>query len=374
MAWQSSWSREEKPMRTEGKIEFYPLKFKSLPKEKVWGGSRIAARFDRGLPADRPIGEVWLVWDQLPVSNGPLQGRTLAELVRRYPVSLLGSQAHLEQDPAFPLLIKILDANDTLSVQVHPDDRYAQEHEGEPFGKAEVWLVLDAEPDARLIHGVRRPLTRAAARRAIEGGTLEDELEYVRVSPGDVIMVAPGTIHALGGGLLLYELQQSSDLTYRLYDWDRRDPNRPLHIDKSLDVARLDPFTKHTVTPVEVPEAGGTRVILCACERFAAELLRVRAAILERPAGASFHVLTALGGEGLVRYGVREPMLVRMGPGESVLVPASLEEYEIQAGPGGKPFEVVKAFVPHDLERFAGSLRERGISDEAIQQLEGEPG
>ncbi|NIV36637.1 MAG: mannose-6-phosphate isomerase [Anaerolineae bacterium] len=361
-------------MPTEEKVELYPLKFKSLPKEKVWGGSRIAARFDRGVPAGRPIGEAWLVWDQLAVSNGPFQGRTLAELVRSYPVSLLGSQAHPGQDHAFPLLIKILDANDTLSVQVHPDDLYAQEHEGEPFGKAEVWMVLDAEPEACLIHGVKRPLTRTAARRAIEHGTLEDELEYVKVSPGDVIMVAPGTIHALGGGILLYELQQSSDLTYRLYDWDRRDPNRPLHIEKSLEVARLDPFSTHKITPVEIQEAGGTRFVLCACQRFAAELLRVRSAIAERPEGECFHVLTALGGEGQVRYGAREPMEVRLEPGESVLVPAGLEEYEIQAGPGAEPFEVVKAFVPHRLEELAGSLRQRGISDEAIHQLRGEPG
>ena len=172
----------------------------------------------------------------------------------------------------------------------------------------------------------------------------------MEVSPGDVIMVAPGAIHALGGGILLYELQQSSDLTYRLYDWDRRDPGRPLHIDKALDVARLDPFTTHKITPVEVPEAGGTRVILCACERFAAELLRVRSYITERPAGVSFHALTALKGEGSVRYGALGVSQVGLGPGESVLVPASIGEYEIHAGTGGEPLEVVKAYVPHSLE------------------------
>ena len=361
-------------MRAEEKIELYPLKFKSLPKEKVWGGTRIAERFGQGIPAGRPIGEVWLVWDQLPVSNGPFQGQTLAQLVRSYPVSLLGRQVDLDQDPAFPLLIKILDANAKLSVQVHPDDRYAQEHEGEPFGKAEVWLVLDAEPGARLIHGVKHPLTRAAARRAIEAGTLEELLDYVAVSPGDVIMNAPGAIHALGGGILLYELQQSSDLTYRLYDWDRRDPNRPLHIDKALDVARLDPFATHKTAPVEVPEVGGTRVILCACERFVAELLRVRSCIVEQPAGASFHVLTALQGEGWVCCGAQDSAQVRLGPGESVLVPAGIEEYEICTGSGAEPFEVVKAYVPQSLEDIADSLGDRGISDEAIHQLGGEPG
>ena len=369
-------------MQAENETELYPLKFQSLPKEKVWGGTRIAARFGHGIPAGKLIGEVWLIWDQLLVSNGAFQGQTLAELVRHHPVSLLGtlaatglgSLAVTGQDPIFPLLVKILDANDTLSVQVHPDDRYAQEHEGEPFGKAEVWVVLDADPEARLIHGVKRPLTRAAARSAIEAGSLEDELDYVEVSPGDVIMVSPGAIHALGGGILLYELQQSSDLTYRLYDWDRRDPGRPLHIDKALDVARLDPFTTHKINSIEIPEAGGMRVILCACERFAAELLRVRSSITERTAGVSFHALTVLQGEGLVRYGALGVSQVRMGSGESVLIPASIGEYEIHAGSDAEPLEVVKAYVPHSLEEIVDSLRNSGISDEAILQLGGEPG
>jgi mannose-6-phosphate isomerase len=361
-------------MRTENESELYPLKFQSLPKEKVWGGSKIAARFGQGIPAGRPIGEVWLIWDQLLVSNGAFKGQTLAELVRSHPISLLGTLAVTGQDPIFPLLIKILDANEKLSVQVHPDDRYAQEHEGEPFGKAEAWLVLDADPEARLIHGVKRSLTRSDARRAIEDGSLEDELDYVEVSPGDVILVAPGAIHALGGGILLYELQQSSDLTYRLYDWDRRDPARPLHIDKALDVARLDPFTTHKITPIEVPESGGMRVILCACERFAAELLRVHSSITERPAGASFHALTVLKGEGLVRYGARLASQVGLRPGESVLVPASIGEYEIHAGSEAEPLEVVKAYVPHSLEDIAGSMRNKGIAGATILQLGGEPG
>ena len=333
-------------MQAENEIALYPLKFQSLAKEKVWGGTRIAERFDRGLPADRLIGEVWLLWDQLVVKNGPLQGQALAELVRQYPVPLLGTQAGVAKDPVFPLLIKILDANDTLSVQVHPDDRYAQQHEGEPFGKAEVWLVLDADPGARLIHGVRRPLTRAAARSAIEAGRLEEELEYIEASPGDVIMNAPGTIHALGGGFLLYELQQSSDLTYRLYDWDRRDPNRPLHIDKALDVARLEPFATHKISPVEVPETGGMRRNLCACERFAAEFLQVHSSVIERPGGACFHALTVLQGTGILRIAAQAASPMELAPGESILVPAHIEEYEIHADAGGEPLELIKAYVP----------------------------
>jgi mannose-6-phosphate isomerase len=360
-------------MRGENKIEFYPLKFRSLPKEKVWGGTRIAARFDGEVPADRPIGEVWLIWDQLVVTNGSFKGQTLADLVDRYPVSLLGRQAGAGPNPEFPLLIKILDANDTLSVQVHPDDRYAREHEGEPFGKAEVWLILEADPDARLIHGVKRPLTRAAARSAIEAGQLDEALEYIEASPGEVIMNGPGAIHALGGGILLYELQQSSDLTYRLYDWDRQDPDRPLHIDKALDVARLEPFSRHKITPVDVPESGGTRRILCACERFAAELLRVRSIITERPAGECFHALTVLQGEGRLEYGDQATSQLGLRPGEAILIPAGMGAYDIHAATDSKPLEVVKAYVPPSFEDIAGFLRDRGIPDERIDQLRDKP-
>lgn len=360
-------------MRDESPIELYPLKFRSLPKEKVWGGTRIAGRFNGELPSDRPIGELWLLWDQLVVTNGPFQGRTLADLVRSYPIPLLGGRAGTGSDPKFPLLLKILDANDTLSVQVHPDDRYAREHEGEPFGKAEAWLILDADPDARLIHGVRRPLTRAAARRAIEAGRLEEALEYIEASPGDVIMNGPGTIHALGGGILLYELQQSSDLTYRLYDWDRQDPDRPLHIDKALDVARLDPFQEHKIVPVDVPESGGMRRILCASEPFAAEWLQVHSSVTERPAGECFHALTVLQGKGRLAYGDQATSQLGLRPGESVLIPAGVEEYEIQVVTSGEPLEVVKAYVPPRLEDVASFLRDRGVPDGAIDQLRGEP-
>jgi len=358
-------------MADEKEPQLYPIRVQPLSKEKVWGGTRIAARFEQSLPADRPIGEVWILWDQLVVSNGPFRGTRLAELVRDHPVSLLGRRAITGPEPVFPLLIKFVDASDTLSVQVHPDDAYAQAHEGEPFGKAEVWVVLDADPDARLIHGVKRPLTRADARRAIEAGRLEDELEYITAFPGDVIMNAPGTVHALGGGVLLYELQQSSDLTYRLYDWDRQDPNRPLHIDKALDVARLEPFASHKITPVPLAEAGGTRTILCACEQFAAELLQVRSSIAERPAGESFHALTVLQGIGVVRTIAQPSAEVGLAPGETVLMPASIEEYEIEAGGGSEPLEVIKAYVPNGPEGIADPLRDRDIPDADIDQLRG---
>jgi mannose-6-phosphate isomerase len=357
----------------------YPLKFRALPKEKVWGGKKIAELFHLDSSASRPIGEAWVVWEGLCVENGDLRDRTLADLVRLEPRSILGSRlvsGRAQVPPgglAFPLLVKILDARDTLSVQVHPPDAYAQEHEGEPFGKAEVWYVLEAEPGARLIHGVKEPVTRARAQQAIESGTLNEVLEYIEVSAGDVILNLPGTIHALGDGILLYELQQSSDLTYRLYDWDRRDPDRPLHIEKSLDVARLTPISKHKVDPVELADPGGTRAYLCACSYFAAELLTVQSRISERPQGICFHLLTVLEGKGLLRVAEPTAAEVELDGCESVLVPAVIDEYQLQAAAGGEPLVVMKSYVP-DLEQdIVRPLRGRGISEESILQLGGDP-
>ena len=358
-------------MRNQNEQDLHPLRFSVLPKEKVWGGDRIAELFGQGIPADRPVGEVWVVWDRLRVESGASAGETLASLVRRDPLSILGSRLASAQDSVFPLLVKILDTRETLSVQVHPDDGYAQAHEGEPFGKAEVWYVLDTEPQSRLIHGVKEPLTRAQAEEAIESGRLREVLDYVDVAPGDVILNVPGTIHTLGEGILLYELQQSSDLTYRLYDWDRGDPSRPLHIQQSLDVAHLEPLARHKIESIEVQEDGATRAYLCACKYFAAELLTVRSFTREWPAGVCFHILTALRGRGQLQYNSGSPERVLLSPGDSWLIPAGLGEYELQA-PGGEPLVLIKAYVPDLLDDVLIPLRQQGFSEEAIVQLGGD--
>lgn len=357
-------------MQAPEQSDWYPLKFASIAKEKVWGGHRLAEAFQTGLPNDSPIGEVWLVWDQLLVANGPLQGRRLADLVREHPAAILGNRFS-GLAPVFPLLAKLIDVQDMLSVQVHPNDAYAQTHEGEPFGKAEAWYIVEADPGARLIHGIRTSLTRAAAEEAVHSGAFRDLLDYVEVFAGDVIMNPPGTIHAIGPGLLLYEIQQSSDLTYRFYDWDRNDPNRPLHIDKSLDVADLEPLAIHTTSKVKMKEPGGTRTLLVACERFAAEHWQVRSSLTASPGGECFHILTALEGSGAVRYGPSLTEEVPLTAGESVLIPAGIERYQVRAH--GTPLVVIKAWVPDLLHDIVNPLREQGIDKDTIVKLGGEP-
>jgi mannose-6-phosphate isomerase len=358
-------------MPDQTSTELYPLKLSSLAKEKVWGGTRIAQTFAQDIPADSQIGEVWLVWDQLIVANGPLRGAKLASLVRSHPLAILGKGLAGERPAEFPLLTKFLDAQDALSVQVHPGDEYARRREGEPFGKSEMWYVIGVEPGAQLIHGVQRPITRSQAEQATASGTLQTMLKHVQVAPGDVIYNPPGTIHALGSGILLFELQQSSDLTYRLYDWNRNDPSRQLHVEKALDVADLEPLVHHKTRPIEVQEPGVTRTYLCLCEQFSVERLTVHARVLERPAGACFHLLTALHGEGLVHYGSDAARDIPLSCGESLLLPACLHEYEIITQ--GGPLVVIKGYVPDLPADVIDPLRARGVPDEEIILLGGDP-
>ncbi len=351
----------------------YPLKLSILPKEKVWGGDRLRRILGPSVPAGQRIGEAWVVWDGLTIDNGPFRGRSLADLLHSHPLQLLGARFHAQIPTIFPLLVKLLDARETLSVQVHPDDAYARQWEGEPFGKAEMWIVLEAEPGSTLIRGLKHSISRREAEEAVETGALQDKLEYVEVTAGDVILNPPGTIHAVCSGLLLYELQQASDLTYRFYDWNRNDPARELHLQKALDVANLEPHSRHKIQPVEIHEAGATRLYLAACEPFAAELLRVHDRVFESPAGACFHVLTVLEGYGRVETAMRQgkPGAIQLEPGTSLLIPANLHEYEIQCEEG--TLVVVKAYVPDLVSDILTPLRQKGIADETILQLGGEP-
>jgi len=358
-----------------------PLKFKPDLKEKIWGGKRLG-RMYRVADSGRRIGEAWLIEDTVAVSDGPLAGLTMSEIVRRDPAGILGTlgqAAGCGASPAgaaaicrFPLLIKLLDASDVLSVQVHPDDAYARAREQQPFGKCEVWYVLEAEPGAQIIHGFKHHMSRDALRQAISEGRLADVLETVRVKPGDVVLNTPGTVHALGAGMLVYELQQFSDLTYRLYDWGRLENGRPraLHIDQSIEVADLAPFERHTIEPVTLSEAGFTRTCFAATRHFAGEIITIVSASAQQTTGASFHTLTALRGEGSIVFG--EGRLTPLLAGESVVIPASLGAYQLVAA--SRPFVIARAYVPDLMDDIVRPLLARGVPAEAIAQLGGDGG
>ncbi|HEX2923208.1 MAG TPA: type I phosphomannose isomerase catalytic subunit [Chloroflexota bacterium] len=349
----------------------YPLKLSPIPVERVWGGDKLKGLVDRA--PSGPVGELWVVWGDLEVENGPWQGKPLRELVAGHPQAILGGATPALADALFPLLVKLIDARETLSVQVHPDDMYALSHEHQLLGKSEMWYVLDAEPNARIVHGLNRAVTPDELRQALTSGTLGELLNYVPVTRGDTVIIPAGTIHALGEGTMVYELQQSSDLTYRLFDWNRKPVGgvrRELHVDKSLDVARLDPIANHKVRSLEIKENGYLRRFLAACSYFAAELLTVQSPVTLRPSNR-FQIVTVLDGAITLLTKQGDAGRVNVQSMGSALIPAAVDEYEIR--PAGDEATVLKGYVP-DLRRdVMEPLLAAGFAMDDILQLGGDP-
>jgi mannose-6-phosphate isomerase len=217
-------------------MKLYPLLFNQVLLEKVWGGHSIH-QWKYGEKTPEAIGESWEIHTMNIISKGAFAGQTLQEVIDRYPLEMTGRSEAIE----FPLLVKILDAQEWLSVQVHPDDALALQLEGEPRGKTECWFILSAEHDAKIQYDLKKGISIQEYADSIEQEKPTEQLQFMNVKSGDVIFVPAGTVHAIGPGILLYELQQTSDTTYRLYDWDRPGLDgkpRELHIEKGLKCSR----------------------------------------------------------------------------------------------------------------------------------------
>ena len=227
----------------------YPLKFEPILKQTLWGGDKIIPF--KHLNSDlKGVGESWEISgvedNESVVANGPDKGLTLADMVRRYREELVGEANYARFGNKFPLLIKFIDAKQALSIQIHPDDEYALENENE-YGKNEMWYVLDAEPGAYLYCGLSRASSKEEIEERIKNNTITEILNKIEVKKGDVVMVKAGTIHAIGAGIFICEIQQNSNCTYRMYDYDRRDKfgnPRELHVAKSLDVVNPVKYEK----------------------------------------------------------------------------------------------------------------------------------
>jgi len=214
-----------------------PLAFQPIFLERIWGGTKLAEVFGKKLPAGKRIGESWEIVDrpeaQSAVANGPLKGKTLHELWSQYRKEIFGE---VPDAARFPLLVKILDAQEKLSLQVHPPEKIAAKLGGEP--KTECWYVAAAEPDAELLIGFKRSTSREEFETALRAGSVADHIHTIRVRAGDAMFLPAGRFHAIGGGNLLVEIQQNSDTTYRVFDWNRVDPAtgkpRQLHVDQAL--------------------------------------------------------------------------------------------------------------------------------------------
>ena len=289
-------------------------------REYVWGGSRLR-------PGVSPTAEAWVVYAHDRVASGPLAGQTLAEIAGRDGPALLGPRVMARTGAQFPLLIKLLDCAQWLSLQVHPNDEQAARLEGPGlFGKTEAWHVLEADADAKLIAGLKPGVTADVLAQAMRGGTILDWAQYLPVRAGDSVFVRPGTIHALGPGLLIYEVQQTSDLTYRVFDWNRpQTGGRVLHVEKSLAVA--DPAVVGECRPLPTL-APVDRQVLVACPYFTLEVLEAQAGALSLDTGgATFHALTVIAGQAEVVCGDERVTVKRF---ESVVVPAASGAYQLR--------------------------------------------
>lgn len=237
-----------------------PLFLKSVMQEKIWGGNRLNTVFGYEIPS-QTTGEFWAISAHPNgvsiVENGPYAGMPLDQLYAQHR-ELFGNR----KEPVFPLLTKILDANDWLSVQVHPDDAYGLEHEGE-LGKTECWYVIAADQGAEIIYG-HKAESKEQLRQMIEEGSWDDLLTHVPVKAGDFFYVPSGTMHAIGKGIMILETQQSSDTTYRVYDFDRKDDQgklRDLHIDQSVDVMTMGPVANSHSDKIELKDASLTTLV-----------------------------------------------------------------------------------------------------------------
>lgn len=318
--------------------KLYPLTFEPAYRSYIWGGRNLE-RLGRRLPPGETVAESWEISGHpdfpTPVDAGPLQGRHLTDLVREYGELLVGRRHHEAlRRGRFPILIKLLDANDRLSVQVHPPDHYAAEHEAGAWGKTEMWYFLSAQPGAQIILGVRRGVTAEGFRQALARGALEECLHVLDVRAGDAVVVRAGVLHALLGGTLIAEIQQTSDITYRVYDWNRTGPDgkpRPLHVEKAMEVIDFNVVEPGPSMPKPLPARAGARgEVIGACEKFVVERWTMAAGRRWEGgcAGETFEILGVVEGAGALGWadGEREIRGVRF-----VLLPASLGEFRLKA-------------------------------------------
>ena len=295
------------------------LKLTPSYRDYVWGGDRLR-------PGHSPTAEAWVVWEDDVIETGPLAGKTLGQAAEEFGDALLGEKTTSRTGTRFPILIKLLDCAQWLSLQVHPNDRLAVELEGPgQFGKTEAWHILDAEREAQVIAGLKPNTAPDQLAESIRAGTVMDHVQYVNVRQGDTVFMPAGTLHALGPGLLVYEVQQTSDWTYRVYDWGRpATEKRPLHIEKSIRATRAD-FTAPIIPP---PAADGMRHVLVESEYFTLEMLSAASNTIEIDTrGESFHAITVIDGKAILKASDER---VELDKFQTAVVPAEIGSYQFQ--------------------------------------------
>lgn len=336
-------------------MELYPLKFFPVYKKKVWGGNRLKTNLNKK-NAGKNIGESWEISSYNNsisiVSNGRFKNTKLTTLIERYPKEIMGS--NFNSNDKFPLLLKIIDANKKLSVQVHPDEKTAENIKNSD-SKYEMWYILDAKKDAKLYLGLKNIRDKKHLQEVINTGKLKEYLNEVNVKKGDFFYIPGGTVHAIGEGLMLVEIQQNSDTTYRLYDWDRLGRNgkpRDLHLQNGIKAANLSWQDLNQKVKYMKKTKDYIQEILNISKYFVTEKINVKTSFDIKI--DNFILLTCIKNKGEIIYNNKSTTLEK---GESVMLPAGLREVKIKGN-----IELLSMYIPKSIQNYKDKLLENGFT------------
>jgi mannose-6-phosphate isomerase len=343
-----------------------PARLEPIFSARPWGSLSLAPLFPEKSLLTEPIGEAWMTGSECRFANGPYQGKTLDKAWREMPPEWAGTLA--ERYGPFPLLVKFIFAEDKLSVQVHPGDEYAAKHEQSAGGrgKTEMWYALRARPCAEVLVGLKPGVTREKFKRAIAEGTAEDCLERIPLRAGEVVFVPAGAAHTIGAGLVLCEIQEHSDITYRVYDYNRRDAkgaSRPLHVEKALEVIRFGKQIGGKAEPVRVQRGPVTESYFVACRYFATEKWEFSERIAGTSSRERFDLLIFLEGVGDIQWGNDR---ARFEEAQVWIIPAALGAYQLV--PHAKT-ALLRTYVPSDANEFSRRLAAQGVTEAAWSRL-----
>jgi mannose-6-phosphate isomerase len=342
--------------------DIYPYVIEPKETEAIWGGDALVLDYGKAGSPSQKLGESWECWDANRIVNGPLAGKTIAELRQRLGSAFVGT---LDAMHVFPILTKIIDARDWLSVQVHPDDAYARRVEHQPNGKTECWYIFSAQPGAELVLGWTRDTSREEYERRVADGTLGDILRRVPVKAGEAYYLPSGTLHAIGHGIVLFETQQASDLTYRIFDWNRLGADgkpRELAVEKAADVLDYRAGTGTAIPQIEYRFEGLSRTALIADKRF----------VVERIVATSEPASLATNGRPIVVMAWDAPLEVCAGETavtleryQTSLVPAAAKHCTVRAASGARaPFAFVTP--PEDRALLPARMLASGVAQDRI--------
>jgi mannose-6-phosphate isomerase len=330
--------------------DMQPVVFQPYLRPMVWGGRKLGELFSKPLPPEGEFGESWEISPHphhvSQVAEGPLAGRTLDQICQRYTTELFGDW--LPRNARFPLLIKLLDCQELLSIQVHPDDETARRTTQETFGKTESWVILQADPGAKVYAGFHAGVTREDVERRLAEGTLTEALHCFTPKPGDCLYLPAGTVHAVGGGVVMAEVQQASDATFRLHDWNRLGADglpRQLHVQQALDAINWDAGPVNPVTPEPIPRQppGVQRERVVHCPYFEIERVTLEAPLPPEPGGRAIVWMVA---EGAAELRTKCGYEARFRRGDTVLVPASSRAPSWQPAEGTSSTTLLRVSLP----------------------------